>query len=78
MSQSSQPQELRALAAKLAAVGVPSGRYSLGKHQNERACLVEADGQWLVYYAERGRREDMHTFSTFAEAGELLFRLVRE
>lgn len=70
--------DMKALAAELQALGVPSSYYSLGQHRDERTCLVETDGEWLVYFAERGQREDLHRFSSFTDARQYLLTVVRE
>ena len=62
------------LAFELDSLGVPRSHYSLGRHRDERTCLVEDGGRWQVYYAERGRTENLHEFATFAEARQHLLK----
>ena len=54
------------LERELVKLGVPKNYYSLGREKNERTCVIEEDGAWLVFYLERGSREDLHTFSDFS------------
>ena len=63
---------LTALAEELERLGVPSNYYSLGANRDERTCLLERDGKWLVYYSERGRMEDLREFSTLGDAAAFL------
>lgn len=78
MTQSLSSPDLRALSDKLAAAGVPFTYYSLGKHRDERTCLIEYEGQWLVYYAERGQRTDLRTFGRFTEASDHLLKTLSQ
>lgn len=63
---------LEQLAVHLQDRGLSPTHYSLGRHREERTCLIEDGGRWLVYFAERGRREDMHAFASLEEAGAFL------
>ena len=59
-------QQLRYLLAK---EGVPEWAYSLsGGLAEDRLCLDEVHGRWLVYYVERGRRWNERWFRTEDEA----------
>ncbi len=57
---------LDSLDQELVKLGVPQNYYSLGLEKNERTCVIEEEGVWLVYYFERGSREGLHTFSDFS------------
>ena len=63
---------LDSLDQDLVKLGVPRNYYSLGLERNERTCVIEEDGDWLVYYFERGRREDVHAFSDFLDMKKYL------
>ncbi len=58
---------LDSLDQELIKLGVPKNYYSLGREKNERTCVIKEDDEWLVYYFERGSREDLHKFSDFSE-----------
>ena len=68
---------MNALTFELNALNIPSSYYSIGQHQNERTCLLESDDEWLVYFAERGRREDLHKFSNFIDAREFFLSVLK-
>ncbi|EWS67029.1 hypothetical protein Y702_23245 [Vibrio vulnificus BAA87] len=53
---------LDSLDQELVKLGVPKNYYSLGREKNERMCVIEEKGVWLVYYFERGSREGLQTF----------------
>ena len=55
------------LEKELVNLGVPKNYYSLGREKNERTCIIEEDGVWLVYFFERGSREDLHKFTNFSK-----------
>ena len=69
--------KLVALDQELKSLNVPSSYYSLGHNRDERTCLVETDGRWLVYYSERGRMEDLHEFNDFEEARRYLISVLK-
>jgi len=56
----------------LIASGISSAAYSLsGGTSNESYVLVqESEGQWAVYYCERGQRVGLRLFSSESEACE--------
>lgn len=47
------------LQAFLDRQGVPRTAYSIGSDQDESYCLVRQGHEWLVYYSERGRRNEL-------------------
>lgn len=58
--------------------GIRPDAYSLeGGLYEDRLCIDEVYGQWLVYYVERGKRWDERTFSTEDEACRHLLELLR-
>lgn len=67
-----------ALDQELKSLNVPQGYYSLGHSRDERTCLIEEDGRWLVFYSERGRMEDLHSFDEFEEASRYLISVLWE
>lgn len=38
---------------------VPRTAYSIGADQDESYCLVRQGNEWLVYYSERGQRNEL-------------------
>lgn len=64
--------DLSGLAKLLESKGAQHNHYSLGVHQDERTCLLPVGSGWEVYYAERGRCEDLRAFGSLSEAGEYL------
>jgi hypothetical protein len=71
--------ESRELRAVLEARGAPAEMYAIGDERNEAYCLTQDHLGWLVYYSERGQRNDLRSFSTEHEAClDLLSRVLRE
>jgi hypothetical protein len=69
------------LAARLDALGVPAGSYSLygTGSQAEGFCLDQLPlGRWVVYFAERGSRGSECVFDDEGQACEELFRRLQE
>ena len=64
------------LREELRSLCVPDNHYSLGHVLDERTCLIERNGAWLVFYSERGRMEDLHTFSSFDEARKFILMIL--
>lgn len=56
-----------ALEQDLKKLGVPKNYYSLGRERNERTCIIEEDNEWIVFYFEKGSREDLHRFFNFSD-----------
>lgn len=51
------------LQGELDRLGIPHAYYSLaGGNYSETVCIVRENGEWLVYYSERGRRKFYGTF----------------
>jgi hypothetical protein len=71
--------DVQALGAELQSRRIEPGRYSLGSDTNEAYCLVpDADG-WLVYYSERGNRNDTRRYINEGEAcADLMLRVLGE
>ena len=42
--------------------GIPKNYYSLGVERNERTCVIFENSEWIVYFFERGCRNDVHKF----------------
>lgn len=38
---------------------IPHYYYSVGSDEDQRVCLVESGGKWLVYYSEDGEKLDL-------------------
>lgn len=62
------------LASELQRRRVPGDAYSLGRDRDEAYCLVGGEGEWRVYYSERGNRNDERVLPSEAEACEELLR----
>ena len=59
--------------------GVEPWEYSLDGYEDERQCLECDDGNWAVYFAERGQKRRYKTFESHKDAAqELLKRLGRD
>ena len=43
-----------ALKLRLEAAGCSTGNYSIGTRENDTFCLERIDGEWWVFYTERG------------------------
>jgi hypothetical protein len=67
-----------ALSQELKNLNVPENYYSLGHLRDERTCLLEMDGRWLVFYSERGRMEDLHSFREFDDARRYLISVLAD
>jgi len=70
--------KITVLDQELKSLNVPEGYYSLGHSRDERTCLIEVNGRWLVFYSERGRMEDLHTFDEFEDARRYLISVLQE
>lgn len=58
---------------------VPSDAYSIGSDRNEAYCLTGSEGEWHVYYSERGNGNADRLFtSEDAACEELLRRLLSD
>lgn len=57
--------------------GVCADAYSLqGGHEEDRLCLDEVHGSWIVYYVERGKRWNERSFETEDAACKYLTQLL--
>ena len=58
------------LERKLKTANVPAGCYSImkGGLPNEVCCLISENGNWVVYYSERGKRSGETVFKSESEA----------
>lgn len=57
--------------------GVRADAYSLqGGLEEDRLCLDEVHGSWIVYYVERGKRWNERSFETEDVACKYLLRLL--
>lgn len=70
-------EDLKALALELETLGVPKSHFSIGHTQNERTCLVEENGKWLVFYSEKGQIADLVEFNSFKQAKSHLLALLK-
>jgi hypothetical protein len=70
-------EDFKALAQELEVLGVPKSNFSIGHTQNERTCLVEDNGKWLVFYSEKGQMADLAEFNSFKQAKSHLLTLLK-
>lgn len=61
-SLNTEKNNLAVLEVALKNKGIPKSYYSLGVERNERTCVIFEDSEWVVYFFERGRRNDVHKF----------------
>lgn len=52
--------------------------YSIGSDEDQRVCMVESGGRWIVYYSEDGEKQDVNEYSNEADACNDLYRRVSE
>lgn len=57
---------------------IPHYYYSIGSDEDQRVCLIESGGKWVVYYSEDGERLDVNEYGSEADACEELYRRVAE
>jgi len=66
--------DIEELRKQLIQLGIKSSSYSLsGGLPNEKYCLANESGKWVVYYSERGQRTGEKVFSSESKACEYLF-----
>lgn len=59
--------------------GVPQGMYRIGGDADEAYCLVPETNGWLVYYSERGNRNDPQRHASEHDACmDLMTRVLRQ
>ncbi|CAH9068527.1 hypothetical protein PSECIP111951_04182 [Pseudoalteromonas holothuriae] len=56
------------LLDELDRLNIPTAYYSIKGAMDDRICLDEINGQWVVYYIERGKKSELGAFSTESEA----------
>ncbi len=66
------------LKVKLFELDVPHYFYSVGADDEQRTCLIEENGKWLVYYNEDGERMDLTEHFSENDACEELLKRVAE
>lgn len=66
------------LELELKSIGVPRDYYSIGKSKNECTCILRESEKWLVFYSERGRREDLHNFTNFEDARSFMVNQLKD
>jgi len=52
--------------------GIPPSAYALYADQNEAYCLAKVGDEWLVYYSERGNRNELAWGKSEAQALDVL------
>jgi len=62
-------KSLQSFANWASSVGISSEAFSLNGDGDEKYCLVQtAQGDWMVYYSERGMRRNPRDFTTLETA----------
>lgn len=65
------------LKAELELLGVSPLLYSLRGRSDEKLCLECRDGDWYVYFVERGRERPMRAFDSEGPACEFMLGLLK-
>lgn len=63
---------LAILEAALKNKGISKNYFSLGVERNERTCVIYEIDEWVVYFFERGSRNDVHKFVALEDLIEYL------
>ena len=58
---------------RIGETNAPSNSYSVRYPQDERDCACEMDGEWCVFYSERGQMSDLIKCTDEAHAYEILY-----
>jgi len=68
------------LERKLKIANVPQSIYSImkGGLPNEVYCLTSENGNWIVYYSERGNRSGLTVFKNESEACIYFYNKLKE
>ncbi len=66
------------LKIKLFEMMIPHYCYSIGAEENQRVCLVEQGGKWLVYFCEDGEKLDLEEYTDENAACEDVLRRLEE
>ena len=57
------------LRDRLVREGISDSAYSIGDPLSDNShCIVETPHSWVVFFLERGERNEVHAFQTFPEA----------
>ena len=56
------------LKQALAGIGAPPRHCGIGYYAEEALCIMQENGKWIVFRAERGRRYELKEFDTEKEA----------
>lgn len=69
----------RELESRLRSYGVPRSMYTIGGDADEAYCLVLDGANWLVYYSERGNKNDLRIHVRESDAcSDLMKRVLSE
>lgn len=68
------------LESKLNKIKVPKDCYSImkGELPNEVYCLTSENGNWIVYYSEKGNRSGLTVFKSESEACIYFYNKLKE
>lgn len=69
------------LQTRLFELDIPHYYYNIcgtGEDEDQRICLTNEDGRWLVYYSEDGSRLELNDYSTEEEACDDCFSRLSE
>lgn len=66
------------LVAYLARVGVPNHAFSIYGDRDEAYCVERVGGEWMIYYSERGKKNQLGWAKSEEQAMDLLKLFVLE
>ncbi|MBE6901088.1 MAG: hypothetical protein E7478_01285 [Ruminococcaceae bacterium] len=66
------------LSIQLFEMMIPHYCYSIGEEQDQRVCMVENSGKWLVYFCEDGEKLDLEEYADENAACEDVLRRLSE
>ena len=58
---------------KMESTNAPSNSYSIKQPRDENYCACQIDGEWSVFYSERGNLNDLVKYKSEVEAYEGLY-----
>lgn len=64
------------LVSKLHDNNIPEYCYSIDNEKNESLCLLQENEKWIIFYSERGERNDSEYYDSEEIACECFFREV--
>lgn len=56
----------------LDSLGIPRDAYSVSGHLDDAYCVVKVGQEWLIYYSERGSRDELAWAKSYSQALNIL------